>query len=120
MHPNVQSDLSVRSTSPGLLIVHVHFYPNYPWIQNDIMSNYFFYCYVAVLWFFLTNMLILTFFLITAISPASTSYTETISTLRYAAHAKNILNKPHVNEVGKQQASRMSAFNMILFKVVTA
>ncbi|XP_032882635.1 stAR-related lipid transfer protein 9 isoform X1 [Amblyraja radiata] len=36
--------------------------------------------------------------MIATISPASTSYTETISTLRYAAHAKNILNKPHVNE----------------------
>ncbi|XP_072119942.1 stAR-related lipid transfer protein 9-like isoform X3 [Mobula birostris] len=36
--------------------------------------------------------------MIATISPASTSYTETISTLRYAAHAKNIVNKPHVNE----------------------
>ncbi|XP_078089759.1 stAR-related lipid transfer protein 9 [Mustelus asterias] len=36
--------------------------------------------------------------MIATISPASTSYNETISTLRYAAHAKNIINKPRVNE----------------------
>ncbi|XP_067895844.1 stAR-related lipid transfer protein 9 isoform X2 [Heterodontus francisci] len=36
--------------------------------------------------------------MIATISPASTSYSETISTLRYAAHAKNIINKPRVNE----------------------
>uniref|UniRef100_A0A4W3KEC2 Kinesin-like protein n=1 Tax=Callorhinchus milii TaxID=7868 RepID=A0A4W3KEC2_CALMI len=36
--------------------------------------------------------------MIATISPASTSYGESISTLRYAAHAKNIVNKPRVNE----------------------
>lgn len=34
-----------------------------------------------------------------AVSPAHTSYSETMSTLRYAANAKNIINKPRVNEV---------------------
>lgn len=38
-------------------------------------------------------------FLSVAISPASSSYNETMSTLRYAANAKNIINKPRVNEV---------------------
>ncbi|XP_064420757.1 stAR-related lipid transfer protein 9 [Latimeria chalumnae] len=36
--------------------------------------------------------------MIATVSPASTSYNETVSTLRYAAHAKNIINKPRVNE----------------------
>lgn len=35
----------------------------------------------------------------TAISPADVNYAETISTLRYANRAKNIINKPTVNEV---------------------
>ena len=34
-----------------------------------------------------------------AISPAESSYGETLSTLRYASRAKNITNKPTVNEV---------------------
>src|SRR6218665_2461260 len=33
-----------------------------------------------------------------AISPAGCNYTETVSTLRYANRAKNIINKPTVNE----------------------
>ncbi|XP_078190152.1 stAR-related lipid transfer protein 9 isoform X6 [Callithrix jacchus] len=33
-----------------------------------------------------------------AVSPAHTSYSETMSTLRYASSAKNIINKPRVNE----------------------
>ncbi|XP_053365592.1 stAR-related lipid transfer protein 9 [Clarias gariepinus] len=36
--------------------------------------------------------------MIAAISPSCSSYSETLSTLRYAAHAKNIVNKPRVNE----------------------
>lgn len=36
---------------------------------------------------------------VAAVSPATSSYNETLSTLRYAAHAKNIVNKPRVNEV---------------------
>ncbi|XP_003475495.1 stAR-related lipid transfer protein 9 isoform X2 [Cavia porcellus] len=36
--------------------------------------------------------------MIATVSPAHTSYTETMSTLRYASSAKNIINKPRVNE----------------------
>ena len=35
---------------------------------------------------------------ISAISPADVNYGETLSTLRYANHAKNIINKPTINE----------------------
>lgn len=38
-------------------------------------------------------------FCFAAISPSVNSYNETLSTLRYAAHARNIVNKPRVNEV---------------------
>ena len=34
-----------------------------------------------------------------AISPAESSYGETLSTLRYSSRAKNIVNEPTVNEV---------------------
>ncbi|CAF1241838.1 unnamed protein product [Rotaria magnacalcarata] len=36
--------------------------------------------------------------MIAAISPAHDNYDETLSTLRYANRAKNIKNKPHINE----------------------
>ena len=36
---------------------------------------------------------------VAAISPAVANYGETLSTLRYASRAKNIVNKPVVNEV---------------------
>ncbi|KAM8920862.1 stAR-related lipid transfer protein 9 [Pelodytes ibericus] len=36
--------------------------------------------------------------MIATVSPASSSYNETMSTLRYASNAKNIVNKPRVNE----------------------
>ncbi|MBN3296135.1 STAR9 protein, partial [Amia calva] len=36
--------------------------------------------------------------MVATISPSSSSYSETLSTLRYAAHARNIVNKPRVNE----------------------
>ncbi|XP_073494958.1 stAR-related lipid transfer protein 9 [Phyllobates terribilis] len=36
--------------------------------------------------------------MIATVSPASSSYNETMSTLRYASNAKNIINKPRVNE----------------------
>ncbi|XP_036448794.1 stAR-related lipid transfer protein 9 isoform X2 [Colossoma macropomum] len=36
--------------------------------------------------------------MIATISPSYSSYNETLSTLRYAAHARNIVNKPRVNE----------------------
>lgn len=37
-------------------------------------------------------------FMIAAISPADCNYGETLSTLRYANRAKNIINKPTINE----------------------
>lgn len=37
---------------------------------------------------------------VSAVSPSANSYNETLSTLRYAARARNIVNKPRVNEVG--------------------
>lgn len=36
--------------------------------------------------------------MIAAISPADYNFDETLSTLRYASRAKNIKNKPKVNE----------------------
>ncbi|XP_073683004.1 uncharacterized protein stard9 [Garra rufa] len=36
--------------------------------------------------------------MIATVSPSSSNYNETLSTLRYAAHARNIVNKPRVNE----------------------
>ncbi len=36
--------------------------------------------------------------MIAAVSPADYNYEETISTLRYANRAKNIKNKPRINE----------------------
>ena len=36
--------------------------------------------------------------MVAAISPADYNYDETLTTLRYAARAKNIKNKPKVNE----------------------
>lgn len=35
---------------------------------------------------------------VTAVSPADTSYGETLSTLRYGCRAKAIVNRPVVNE----------------------
>lgn len=40
----------------------------------------------------------LSFSSILAISPADINYAETLSTLRYANRAKNIINKPTINE----------------------
>ncbi|XP_062253184.1 stAR-related lipid transfer protein 9 [Platichthys flesus] len=36
--------------------------------------------------------------MVATVSPSAHSYNETLSTLRYAAHARNIVNKPRVNE----------------------
>ncbi|XP_077117628.1 stAR-related lipid transfer protein 9 isoform X1 [Ranitomeya variabilis] len=44
--------------------------------------------------------------MIATISPASSSYNETMSTLRYASNAKNIINKPRVNEDANVQLIR--------------
>lgn len=37
-------------------------------------------------------------YIFSAISPAAVNYSETLSTLRYASRAKNIVNCPTVNE----------------------
>jgi len=44
--------------------------------------------------------------MIAAISPADYNYEETLSTLRYASRAKNIKNKPKVNEDPKDTMLR--------------
>lgn len=44
--------------------------------------------------------------LIAAISPADVNYGETLSTLRYANRAKNIINKPTINEDGNVRLIR--------------
>ena len=36
--------------------------------------------------------------MIAAVSPADYNYDETLGTLRYASRAKNIVNKPKINE----------------------
>jgi len=36
--------------------------------------------------------------MIAAVSPADYNYDETMGTLRYASRAKNIINKPKINE----------------------
>jgi kinesin family member 17 len=44
--------------------------------------------------------------MIAAVSPADYNYDETLSTLRYASRAKNIKNKPTVNEDPKDAMLR--------------
>jgi hypothetical protein len=44
--------------------------------------------------------------MIAAISPAADNYDETLSTLRYANRAKNIKNKPKINEDPKDALLR--------------
>lgn len=41
-----------------------------------------------------------------AISPADVNYAETLSTLRYANRAKNIINRPTINEDGNVRLIR--------------
>jgi len=45
-------------------------------------------------------------FLLATLSPASTHYEETLSTLRYAHQAKSIINSPLINEDPKAQLIR--------------
>lgn len=44
--------------------------------------------------------------MVACISPADYNYEETLSTLRYAARAKNITNKPKINEDPKDAMLR--------------
>lgn len=43
---------------------------------------------------------------VSAISPADVNYSETLNTLRYASRAKNVVNKPTVNEDGSVKIIR--------------
>lgn len=47
--------------------------------------------------------------MVVAVSPASTNYDETMSTLRYADRAKQIKNKPRINEDPKDAQIRKCA-----------
>ena len=49
-----------------------------------------------------------------AISPADVNYAETLSTLRYANRAKNIINKPTVNEVSDLHLKNYSLIDLLL------
>lgn len=44
--------------------------------------------------------------MVACLSPADNNYDETLTTLRYANRAKNIRNKPHVNEDPKDTMLR--------------
>lgn len=44
--------------------------------------------------------------MVACLSPADNNYDETLSTLRYANRAKNIKNRPHVNEDPKDTMLR--------------
>jgi kinesin family member 17 len=54
--------------------------------------------------------------MIAAISPAADNYDETLSTLRYANRAKNIKNKPKINEDPKDAQLRMLQEEINLLK----
>lgn len=53
--------------------------------------------------------------MVACISPADYNYEETLSTLRYASRAKNIANKPKINEDPKDAMLReyQSEINML-------
>ena len=44
--------------------------------------------------------------MVACLSPADNNYDETLSTLRYANRAKNISNRPHINEDPKDTMLR--------------
>lgn len=46
--------------------------------------------------------------MIACIGPSGRDYMETLSTLRYANRAKNIHNKPRINEVRNYKELRVS------------
>lgn len=54
--------------------------------------------------------------MVAAISPADYNYEETLSTLRYANRAKNIKNKPKINEDPKDALIRQYADEITLLK----
>ncbi|XP_023036472.1 osmotic avoidance abnormal protein 3 isoform X1 [Drosophila willistoni] len=54
--------------------------------------------------------------MISCISPADTNYDETLSSLRYANRAKNISNKPHINEDPKDAKLRQYQSEILKLK----
>ena len=52
--------------------------------------------------------------MIAAIGPASYNLDETLGTLRYANRAKNIKNKPRINEDPKASGERASAVHRLV------
>ncbi|MBN3311903.1 STAR9 protein, partial [Atractosteus spatula] len=62
--------------------------------------------------------------MIATVSPSSRSYSETLSTLRYAAHARNIVNKPRINEDAnvklirelREEIDRLKAISALLLQ----
>lgn len=56
-------------------------------------------------------------FLFQAISPADVNYGETLSTLRYANRAKNIINKPTINEDPNVKLIRELREEILLLKM---
>lgn len=55
------------------------------------------------------------YILLSAISPADINYGETLSTLRYANRAKNIINRPTVNEVREALRKLLKCNNTLNF-----
>lgn len=56
----------------------------------------------------------------TAISPADVNYGETLSTLRYANRAKNIINKPTINEDANVKLIRELRAEIVRLKTLLA
>ena len=55
--------------------------------------------------------------MIACVSPADNNYDETLSTLRYANRAKNIQNKPKINEDPKDALLRQYQDEILKLKV---
>ena len=53
-----------------------------------------------------------------AVSPAECNHGETLSTLRYASRAKNIVNKPVVNEVRTSPCQKFMLHSMSIMCIM--
>lgn len=58
--------------------------------------------------------------MIATISPADVNYGETLSTLRYANRAKNIINKPTINEDANVKLIRELRAEIVRLKTLLA
>ena len=56
--------------------------------------------------------------MVSCVSPADNNYDETLSTLRYANRAKNIKNKPKINEDPKDALLRQYQDEITILKQV--